>query len=82
MDPDALVAGMADLIRRTVGPAVRLELLLRDGRARVLCDPSELESKVIVYKHLEHWHVSRGDEGTVRLEEEVVMNPGELLEPS
>ena len=47
VDPDALVAGMADLIRRTVGPAVRLELLLRDGRARVLCDPSELESALL-----------------------------------
>jgi PAS domain S-box-containing protein len=47
VDPDALVAGMADLIRRTVGPAIRLELLLRDGRARVLCDPSELESALL-----------------------------------
>ena len=36
VDPDALVAEMADLIRRTVGPSVRLELHLRDGRARYL----------------------------------------------
>ena len=47
LDPDALVAGMADLIRRTMGPAVRLELLLRDGVARVLCDPGELESALL-----------------------------------
>jgi PAS domain S-box-containing protein len=47
VDPDALVAGMADLIRRTVGPAVRLELRLRDGKARVLCDPGELESTLL-----------------------------------
>ena len=47
VDPDALVAGMADLVRRTVGPAVRLELRLRDGRAPVLCDPSELESALL-----------------------------------
>ena len=47
VDPDALVAGMADLIRRTVGPAVRLELRLRDGKARVLCDPGELESALL-----------------------------------
>ena len=47
VDPDALVAELADLIRRTVGPSVRLELLLRDGRARVLCDPSELESALL-----------------------------------
>ncbi|GGC72929.1 hypothetical protein GCM10011504_58000 [Siccirubricoccus deserti] len=47
VDPDALVAGMADLIRRTVGPAVRLELRLRDGKARILCDPGELESALL-----------------------------------
>ena len=47
VDPDALVAELADLIRRTVGPSVRLELHLRDGRARVLCDPSELESALL-----------------------------------
>ena len=44
----ALVAGMADLIRRSVGPAIRLELRLRDGRARILCDPTELESALRV----------------------------------
>jgi len=47
VDADALIAGMADLVRRTVGPAVRLELRLRDGRARVLCDPSELENVLL-----------------------------------
>ncbi|MBN8875445.1 MAG: PAS domain S-box protein [Rhodospirillales bacterium] len=47
VDADALVAGMADLIRRTVGPAVQLDLHLRDGRARVLCDPNELESALL-----------------------------------
>ncbi|MGA7329843.1 MAG: PAS domain S-box protein [Rhodomicrobium sp.] len=47
LDPDALVAGMADLIRRTVGPSVTLELHLRDGQARVLCDPGELESALL-----------------------------------
>jgi PAS domain S-box-containing protein len=47
VDPDALVAELADLIRRSVGPSVRLELHLRDGRARVLCDPSGLESALL-----------------------------------
>ena len=47
LDPDALVAGMADLIRRTMGPAVGVELLLRHGIARVLCDPGELESALL-----------------------------------
>ena len=47
VDPDAVVAGIADLVRRTVGPAIRLDLRLRDGRARVLCDPTELESALL-----------------------------------
>src|SRR5947208_16668960 len=47
VDADELVAGIADLIRRTMGPAVRLELRLRDGRVRVLCDPSELENALL-----------------------------------
>ncbi|KAA2211586.1 response regulator [Pseudoroseomonas oryzae] len=47
VDADALVAGMADLVRRTVGPSIRLELHLRDGRARVLCDSAELESALL-----------------------------------
>jgi PAS domain S-box-containing protein len=47
VDPDALVAGMADLIRRTVGPTVHLDLQLRDGQARILCDLGELESALL-----------------------------------
>jgi signal transduction histidine kinase len=47
VDADELIAGMADLIRRTMGPAIRLELRLRDGRARVVCDPSELENALL-----------------------------------
>src|SRR5215213_1214469 len=31
VDPDGLVAGLADLVRRTVGPGIGLELRLRDG---------------------------------------------------
>jgi PAS domain S-box-containing protein len=47
VDVDGLVAGMADLIRRSVGPAIRLDLHLRNGRARVLCDPTELENALL-----------------------------------
>ena len=35
---------MADMIRRTVGPGIRVVLNLRDGAWWVLCDPNELES--------------------------------------
>jgi PAS domain S-box-containing protein len=47
VDTDGLVAGLADLIRRTVGPGVALDLQLRDGAGSVLCDPNELESALL-----------------------------------
>jgi PAS domain S-box-containing protein len=47
VDADALIAGMADLLRRTVGPQVSLELVLRDGVGRLLRDPGELENAVL-----------------------------------
>ncbi len=47
VDANGLVAGMADLIRRTVGPAVRLDLRLREGRAWVVCDEGALESALL-----------------------------------
>src|SRR5215217_4930918 len=47
VDADGLVAGMADLIRRTMGPGVGVELRLRDGAWSVLCDPNELESALL-----------------------------------
>jgi signal transduction histidine kinase len=47
VDADGLVAGLADLIRRTVGPGIAVELRLRDGAGSVLCDPNELESALL-----------------------------------
>ena len=47
VDPDALVTGLADLVRRTVGPGITVELELRDGAGSVLCDPNELESALL-----------------------------------
>ncbi len=47
VDADGLVAGLADLIRRTMGPGIRVELELREGTGRVLCDPNELESALL-----------------------------------
>jgi PAS domain S-box-containing protein len=47
VDADGLVAGMADLIRRTMGPGVAVELRLRDGTGSVLCDSNELESALL-----------------------------------
>lgn len=47
VDPDRLILDMAELIRRTMGPEVTVELNLRDGTRTVLCDPNELESAVL-----------------------------------
>ncbi|SDB74815.1 PAS domain S-box-containing protein [Belnapia rosea] len=47
IDTDGLVAGLADLIRRTVGPGIAVDLQLRGGAGRVLCDPNELESALL-----------------------------------
>ncbi|MFT8246585.1 PAS domain S-box protein [Roseomonas sp. BN140053] len=47
VDADGLVAGMADLIRRTVGPGIEVELRLHDGIGRVLCDANELENALL-----------------------------------
>ena len=47
VDADKLVAGMADLVRRTVGPGIEVELRLRDGIGSVLCDANELESALL-----------------------------------
>jgi PAS domain S-box-containing protein len=47
VDADGLVAGLAELIRRTMGPGIAVELKLRLGRACILCDPNELESTLL-----------------------------------
>ena len=47
LDPNALVEGMAELIRRTAGPGVQVELRLGDGAWTVLCDPSQLENALL-----------------------------------
>ena len=47
VEPGRLVRGMEELIRRTVGPAIRLALDQTDSAWCVLCDPSQLESAVL-----------------------------------
>ena len=47
VEPDALITGMAELIRRTVGPSITVELLPRDGVWSVLCDPNQLENVLL-----------------------------------
>ncbi len=47
VEPDTLIEGMAELIRRTVGPAIMVELRPGDGIWCVLCDPSQLENALL-----------------------------------
>jgi PAS domain S-box-containing protein len=47
VDPDALVNGMAELISRSLGPSVELELRLHDGVWKVLCDANQLENALL-----------------------------------
>ncbi|HET9107269.1 MAG TPA: ATP-binding protein [Steroidobacteraceae bacterium] len=42
-----LVASMEDLLRRTMGEAIQLELVLAGGLWLTLCDPNQLESAVL-----------------------------------
>jgi signal transduction histidine kinase len=47
VEANRLVAGMEDLLRRTLGPAVSLEMVLAGGLWRTLCDPVQLESALL-----------------------------------
>jgi PAS domain S-box-containing protein len=42
-----LVTGMEELLRRTIGEAVRLEIVTAGGLWQTLCDPHQLESAVL-----------------------------------
>ena len=47
IEPDKLVAGIEDMLRRTLGPEIELDLHLQRGRWSVSCDPSQLESALL-----------------------------------
>ncbi len=47
VDANRLVADMEDLIRRTIGPAIELEMVLAGGLWPTLCDPNQLESAIL-----------------------------------
>ncbi|CAJ0850242.1 two-component system, NtrC family, sensor kinase [freshwater sediment metagenome] len=47
IEPNKLVAGMEEMLRRTLGPEINLDLQLGCRRWRVSCDPSQLESAVL-----------------------------------
>jgi PAS domain S-box-containing protein len=47
VDPNQLVAGMAELVRRSVGPSITLDLQLADGVWPVKADVSQLENALL-----------------------------------
>lgn len=47
VEANRLVAGMEDLLRRTLGPAISLEMVMAGGLWRTLCDPVQLESALL-----------------------------------
>ena len=44
---DQIARGMEEMIRRTVGPSVQVELKLADGNWLVMCDPNQMESALL-----------------------------------
>ena len=47
VDVNRLVAGMADMIARSVGESIRVETVLMGGLWRTWCDPNQLESTLL-----------------------------------
>ncbi|PWB79063.1 MAG: hybrid sensor histidine kinase/response regulator, partial [Methylocystaceae bacterium] len=47
IEPDRLVVGLEEMLRRTLGPEIDLDLRLGRCRWSVTCDPSQLESALL-----------------------------------
>jgi PAS domain S-box-containing protein len=47
VSPDTLLGGMAELVRHTVGPSIRVEVRLAASGALVLCDANQLENAAL-----------------------------------
>lgn len=47
VEPDRLLNGMEELIRRALGGLVEFRICLQDGRWNIFCDPHQLESALL-----------------------------------
>ena len=47
VEPDNLIRGLFELVQRTVGPGMAVEMRPRDGIWTVLCDPNQLENVLL-----------------------------------
>lgn len=46
-NPNKLITGMSDLIRRTLGPVIKLDTVLGNAVWPILCDPNQLENAIL-----------------------------------
>ncbi len=46
-DPNRLIAGMEDLLRRTMGPHIAIQTAFGSGVWTTLCDPNQLENAIL-----------------------------------
>jgi signal transduction histidine kinase len=47
VDLDRVAGGMEDMLRRTIGPGIQLDMRLANGRWLVMCDPDQMESALL-----------------------------------
>jgi len=47
IDPNRFVSGLADLLRRTLGEAIQIEIVLADGLWKTHTDPNQLENAIL-----------------------------------
>ena len=47
INPNKLIAGMKELVQRTVGPAIKVETVLAADLGPALCDPHQLENAIL-----------------------------------
>jgi PAS domain S-box-containing protein len=47
ISPNGLVTDMVELIQRTIGPAIRLKIVLAPSLKLILCDPHQLENTLL-----------------------------------
>jgi PAS domain S-box-containing protein len=47
VSPNKLIADMAELVQRTVGPAIKVETVFAIGLWPTLCDPNQLENAIL-----------------------------------